>query len=251
MLIGLGGFRVPLVKSLLLVSRTGHHILSLDLKYDGSGPFYTGGTLPVRSSPGKDQLCLALHSLSQTLVTLKLQSIIIAPELFWPFRSSAQCTPTWPRLTSLIIEYAGYTPSGKYLFEPDPVWYDHGPTWGSPDYVRIKPVHELLNNLYQAAGQAAQHMPKLELMVLESDIWNAFDTLDEQGLPKSPGHLFIYHRQKAYTLWASSSEFWVDPDVQGIWEGVATKHGIPQCRITNKQHLNVSVVPSYLEGGHL
>ncbi|RDW93014.1 uncharacterized protein DSM5745_00336 [Aspergillus mulundensis] len=173
---------------------------------------------------------------------------MVAPELFWPLDPPANYRPSWPRLTSVIIDYVNYTASGRYLFDPDPEWYELDPTWGRRDAPRIKPVHGLLNDLYRAAGRAAQYMPKLELMLLESDIWNQPDTVDEYGERKSPGHLFIYRRDRAYVLWASSSEFEIDPNVREVWEEVARKHGIPQCLILNQRQDQVSVHPNYFDG---
>ncbi|KAL8916579.1 MAG: hypothetical protein Q9172_006244 [Xanthocarpia lactea] len=81
--------------------------------------FYPMSAL-LPSEPLVDHLSRAIYTLSQSfsLTSLKLQDIIISPELYWPSNSSA--SPAWPNLRHHDVEFHMATPDGNWYFVRDP-----------------------------------------------------------------------------------------------------------------------------------
>lgn len=219
----------------------------LHLEYRCDPPLNENKIPPKRSEAGKDALCLALHRLSQQLVTLELEEITIGPELFWPPETQKNSPPQWPKLTRLMITYMSATPSGHWLFERDPrcpIWnQEDEPTFeeiaeGQSDHYvpamedypadrfRSKPL-PLMNEIYKAAGLAAQHMPLLKDMAMAAQIQGTFIEV-RQG---SAEHLFRYTRETARVKWVGVSEFHPTKEVMDIWKGVGREHGLDRVQI--------------------
>ncbi|GES63345.1 hypothetical protein ATEIFO6365_0007003200 [Aspergillus terreus] len=219
----------------------------LHLEYRCDPPLNENKIPPRRSEAGKDALCLALHRLSHQLVTLELEEITIGPELFWPPGTQKNSPPQWPKLTRLMVTYMSATPSGQWLFERDPrcpIWnQEDEPTFeeiaegqfdhyvpAREDYpvdrFRSKPL-PLMNEIYKAAGLAAQHMPLLEDMAMAAQIQGTIIEV-RQG---SAEHLFRYTRETARVKWVGMSEFHPTKEVMDIWKGVGREHGLDRVQV--------------------
>jgi hypothetical protein len=159
---------------------------------------------------------------------------MIGPELFWPQHAGNQ-TPYWPNLTEINLKYAPATPSGTWLFERDPRWKDLTPDYdddppradgpGSNAINRFRTVaNGDINELYVAAGLAAQQMPRLRNMTLCADIRDSGEGLG----PVIDGdiqHWFKYNSRLARVTWVSNTKFHVAPEVREVWNAVAQSHG--------------------------
>ncbi|KAL2818074.1 hypothetical protein BJX63DRAFT_83196 [Aspergillus granulosus] len=226
----------------------------LDLNYRGWPPMDPNFPPLVRSDPGNDALSIALHCLSQQLVTLSLSDIMISPELFWPPGSTTESPPSWPKLMSYRLEYTMATPSGDWLFERDPRWVDSDwsreidlelrlpePKLPAPqdrldDSWRTKPVQGLMTEFYRAASTAARFMPRLERMVLHAQL-DPGARNDPEGVILDAGHWFMYDRARGYATWAGSGEFHLTEDIREAWRSIGTQHGNPVLRIQNEGYL--------------
>ncbi|KAL4884025.1 hypothetical protein BJY04DRAFT_215903 [Aspergillus karnatakaensis] len=234
----------------------------LYLTYVGDAPLDPCFPLLIRSTPGNDPLCLSLHNLSLQLISLTLYEIMIGPELFWPSQESTtgQRPQIWPLLTSLNVTYTLASPSGEWFFDRDPMWpptsprpdtYDSDDS-GNTEYMpalqdrykdcwRTRPVHTMANQLYRAAGKAAQNMPKLKLMVLAPQLsyW-AYGR--RHGKIRAAGHWFMYERiagesKRGRAIWAGSAEFHPEKDVCAIWKEVGRRHENMDTVIQNEGYL--------------
>ncbi|KAK9856692.1 hypothetical protein MYU51_000535 [Penicillium brevicompactum] len=199
----------------------------LDLSYPGPTPS-DDETLdpPPRSASGKDILSLALHKLSHQLKSIDLRNIMIGPELFWPAIAN-QCIPMWPNLTTFVMDYQPATTSGEWLFENDPAWDEKVDEPWSPSETPISPgrfrtlPNAKLDELYCAAAQAAQRMPRLRCMRLEAGIGRSW--IKESFGP--PVHTFEYNAIRGQAIWTSSSEYHLAGHVRSAWDAVAKSHG--------------------------
>ena len=198
----------------------------LDLSYPGPTPS-DDETLdpPPRSAPGKDILSLALHKLSHHLKSITLRSIMIGPELFWPANTNQRIS-TWPNLTTFVMDYQPATTSGEWLFENDPAWDERVDEPWSPSETPISPgrfrtlPNAKLDELYCAAAQAAQQMPRLRCMRLEAGIGRSW--IKESFTP--PVHTFEYNAIRGQAIWTSSSEYHLADHVRRAWDAVAKSH---------------------------
>ncbi|RAH64325.1 uncharacterized protein BO66DRAFT_464752 [Aspergillus aculeatinus CBS 121060] len=239
----------------LTVSNWPSTIQHLCLEYPGLPP--ADGHFPPlrRSEPWADPLSLALNHLTQQLVTVELDKIMIGPEFFWPpLHHPYSAPPRWPRLTSLKLVYQAVTPSGQWLFEKDPRCqpysssqredvYECGtredprtpaPQDRYPDAFRSKPA-DLLNDLHRAAGQAAQHMPTLKTMFLQAipqlyppgmaHLHTEAATESHPSPAHDTGHWFRYDRGRSTATWVSSGKFSLLADTVNTWRQVGALHG--------------------------
>ncbi|KAK4069550.1 uncharacterized protein Triagg1_6974 [Trichoderma aggressivum f. europaeum] len=181
------------------------------------------------SSEGEDGLSKAFHTLSQRSQTLHIDGIIVSDELFFPRTLSAHMAePRWERLVTFHLCYPPVTPSGEWLFIPDPNASDDSEdeTPMFNDWISITASQEptsrrciatpAMQQFYMAAGRAALQMPALEWMTLDAGLGG----YDEYW------HKFWYHAKKstAKALWTSSSGFIPDDDVLECWRKVPRKY---------------------------
>lgn len=145
-----------------------------------------------------DPLSLALHRLSLLsphLTTLRISgALTIDPSLFWPPPppDGGGSTPSWPSLTTLIIQFSMATPDGDWYFtgtpqvppdddndsdadslDSDPAW-DFGASSSRTSaraiaagmyparWFRRTPDAARINPLFLAVARAAARMPRLE-----------------------------------------------------------------------------------------
>ncbi|KAJ5757708.1 uncharacterized protein N7511_006402 [Penicillium nucicola] len=218
-------------------------LTDLLLRYEGYPPWDQSFPAVKRSEPSADPLSLALHRLTQQLETVDLAPIMIGPELFWP--AATKSIPYWPNLINIRVRFSAATPSGKWLFERDPRWRDVSPSrypapaWFEgepPSEKRINPFRTMpnkeLNELYIAAGRAAQQMPKLQNMTLWAEIMNFGDGLEEV-IEQASDHWFQYTSSSAKATWICTSEFHVAPEVRQVWDAVAKSHRRSHLTIEN------------------
>ncbi|KAL2823009.1 hypothetical protein BJX63DRAFT_426833 [Aspergillus granulosus] len=93
-----------------------------------------------------------------------------------------------------------------------------------------------MDDFYRAAGTAAQFMPKLELMVLQAQLYTSPPS-DPDGVIVQAGHWFMYDRFQMYATWAGSGEFHPADDVRETWKAVGRNHGIPNLCLQNEGYL--------------
>lgn len=217
------------------------------MNYTGSNtPVRQNISPPIRSVTGKDSLSLALNALSQQLETIRLSSISIGPELFWPPTQTNQ--PYWPRLSHLKLGYKVYTPSGEWLLEKDPRAREllpndfaaHTPSSNSDaeeiapqDYIesyltRSKP-RDTLDSIYLAAGHAASKMPQMKTMKLKPAVPIIHGLYHILG--HYPSHEFNYDRPSGTAAWTGSSEFHITERIHEVWDAVAKSHGHVQVTV--------------------
>ncbi|KAK0757376.1 hypothetical protein N5P37_010098 [Trichoderma harzianum] len=181
---------------------------------------------PTLSSEGEDGLSRAFHILSQRLKELHIDGIIVSKELFYPRTLSVHMAePRWERLVTFSLSYPPVTPSGEWLFIPDPNASDDSEDEVN-DWLSITSSQEprserciatpAMQQFYIAAGRAALQMPALEDMMLDAGLGEG----DEYW------HKFWYHakRSTAKALWTSSSGFVPDDDVLECWRKVPRKY---------------------------
>ncbi|KAL7903934.1 hypothetical protein GGI35DRAFT_464750 [Trichoderma velutinum] len=177
------------------------------------------------SSEGEDGLSRAFHILSQRLKTLHIDGIIVSDELFLPRTLSAHMVePRWERLVTFHLSYPPVTPSGEWLFIPDPNASDDSEDeessmfWAPKQEPRSKRciATSAMQQFYIAAGRAALRMPALEWMTLDAGLGGDYEYW----------HKFWYHakRSTAKALWTSSSGFVPDDDVLECWRKVPRKY---------------------------
>lgn len=168
------------------------------------------------------------------------------PELFWPPGIDSTSPPHWPQLKTFTLTFTAATPSGQWLFENDPRCGEYtldledpilrhedvtlpAPQDYWPDEFRTKPA-ESINDLYLAAGRAAQHMPKLEVVLLESEPQIGSKVFREM-FRDGPSHWFRYARSKSSATWAGTGKFHPSQDVLDAWKSASTAHGNPRLEI--------------------
>ncbi|KAL6697247.1 hypothetical protein J3F84DRAFT_368412 [Trichoderma pleuroticola] len=181
------------------------------------------------SSEGEDGLSRTLHILSQRLKTLHIDGIIVSDELFFPRTLSVHMTePRWERLVTFHLCYPPVTPSGEWLFVPDPnasddsedenAMFSHWVSISSDQGPRSDRciAAPAMQQFYIAAARAALQMPALERMTLDAGL----------GGECEYWHKFEYRatRSTAEALWASSSGYVPDDDVLECWRKVPRKY---------------------------
>ena len=84
---------------------------------------FTPESVIYPEDPSIDHLSCALHSLSlaTNLRSLKLDNIVISPDLFWPTSPNTSPIPTeWPNLHTFAVIFQMTSPSGQWYFIRDP-----------------------------------------------------------------------------------------------------------------------------------
>ncbi|KAI1502240.1 hypothetical protein F5X99DRAFT_427381 [Biscogniauxia marginata] len=164
---------------------------------------------PSEAKP--DELSQSLGVLSQRLRNLDLYEVVVSDELFLQHDlASEMASPAhWARLENFSLYYPPVTPSGQWLFYPDP---------GVPDGQRATTVADpAIQCRYLTAARAALEMPLLKNMTLVTQ-------LERDG----DWHKFWYHRDAkgnvAKALWTSSSGFVPEGEVLAAWREVPRKH---------------------------
>ncbi|KAL7961210.1 hypothetical protein V8C34DRAFT_274062 [Trichoderma compactum] len=213
------------------LSQINHPIDSFHICDDSYGAMSRSQSPPAAtlSSEGEDGLSRAFHILSQRLKTLHIDDIIVSDELFFPRTLSAHMAePRWERLVTFHLCYPPVTPSGEWLFIPDPNASDDSEDENSmfSDWISLTSNQEprserciatpAMQQFYVAAGRAALQMPALEWMTLDAGL--------AEG--NEHWHKFWYHakRSTAKALWTSSSGFVPDNDVLECWRKVPRKY---------------------------
>ena len=87
---------------------------------DPSNEYFAPPSALLPSAPPIDHLSRALYhfSRSSSLCSLKLDSIAISPELYWP--ADIQIPPTWPNLRHHHVEFNMTALDGTWYFIRDP-----------------------------------------------------------------------------------------------------------------------------------
>jgi hypothetical protein len=188
----------------------------------------------------EDPLSSSLRSFSQQLTHLCLEDIVVGKELFWPSNSNdddndddGSQLPHWSNLTLFYLTYTTTTPSGQWYFERDPNASededddDDDENYDSdsmedylmppeedrfPNLFRTKPSPQLMNDFYVAAGRAAQQMPKLKVMLLDTK--------------SGSGHSFRYEvsGSTATAEWSGMTGFEPEERLLQVWREVARRH---------------------------
>ncbi|OQE06141.1 hypothetical protein PENVUL_c019G03325 [Penicillium vulpinum] len=202
--------------------------------------------LPTISGRGKDSLSLALSNMSQQLQYMELDTLMVGPELFWPPTKVGQLC--WPKLTTFKLSYTSATPSGDWLLEEDPRWKEFESSesdleemepWelALPHYLRLEKIRtkptNAVNEIYLAAGRAAQYMPRLRTMSLRSLAEHEHPSGLQHVFERHAQHWFCYERSEGKATWVSSGEFHATKDVREVWNMVAKSHGHDQITIEN------------------
>ncbi|KAL8730717.1 MAG: hypothetical protein Q9166_003909 [cf. Caloplaca sp. 2 TL-2023] len=88
--------------------------------HDPSNQYFSPPSALIPSAPSTDHLSHALHTLSQSsnLTSLRLDTIVISPDLYWPANPSTP--PTWPSLRQFDVQFHMTTPGGEWYFIRDP-----------------------------------------------------------------------------------------------------------------------------------
>ncbi|CAI7589407.1 unnamed protein product [Penicillium viridicatum] len=191
----------------------------LRLEY-GAIPRY-GTNFPPLANPPPKSMCLTLHRLTQQLKTVDLAQIMIDPEFFWPVNANGT-TPYWPNLIKIGISYRYaanvlYGPLQTLAQDSSRISRD-GSVVPHDDQQQILPrrlLSKQLDKLYLAAGRAAQHMPKLDLMDLDISISNS----------SGSEHYFKYDATSGTATWTRSSDYRPPNEVQEAWDVAARGHG--------------------------
>ncbi|KAJ5932539.1 hypothetical protein N7516_007028 [Penicillium verrucosum] len=175
----------------------------LRLKYEASQRY--GMNFPPPANP---HLCLALHRLTQQLKTVELSQIMIDPELFWPANAN-DTTPSWPNLIKIDISYK----------RARNMRYGRLQTFAGEQHLSSgRPSSKQLDELYLAAGRAAQYMPRLNSMNLDISISNS----------SGSQHYFKYDATSGTATWRRSSDYRPPNEVQEAWDIAARGHGHAQ-----------------------
>ncbi|OQE44354.1 hypothetical protein PENCOP_c002G08363 [Penicillium coprophilum] len=192
----------------------------LDLRYQVQEPY--SQSLFVPFNPRPNPLCLALHQLSQRLELVDLSQIIIGPELFWSVDAS-NTGPFWPRLTKFTASCSYFSAYGCGHLDKSIKLDEDASSVSSDDSVEVPDDQEhllyqqkdRLDEVFLAAGRAAQHMPRLNSM--EIDI----------GTLRVPAFefCFSYNARLGTAAWKNFSEFCVSNEVQQAWDLAAKNHG--------------------------
>ncbi|KAM6478239.1 hypothetical protein HDV62DRAFT_382848 [Trichoderma sp. SZMC 28011] len=217
------------------LSRINHTIDDFDICDDSYSSMSRSQVPPTTtlSSEGEDGLSRALHILSQRMKTLYVDGIIVSDELFFPRTLSVHMVePLWERLVTFHLCYPPVTPSGEWLFVPDPNASDDSEDENEiiNDWMSTTSSQEprserciatpAMQQFYIAAGRAALQMPALEDMTLVAGLDVGLGVDDEYW------HKFWYHaeRSTAEALWTSNSGFVPDDDVLECWRKVPRKY---------------------------
>ncbi|KAJ5496511.1 hypothetical protein N7463_008498 [Penicillium fimorum] len=199
----------------------------LDLRYEATPPPADNLSAPLNPIP--DFRCRALHELTQQLQSVDLSQIIISPELFWPGDAS-HTTPFWPILTKFAASYRYFPPHGSSPFGESQTVDEYSSPVSSDDSIEQsdelqqslypRMLRKYLDELFLAAGRAAQRMPRLNLM--EIDI----------GTLRVPAFecCFRYDAILGTATWTTFSEFRLSNEVQEAWDFAAKSHGHAQIR---------------------
>lgn len=207
----------------------------------------------------EDPLSSRLRDFSQQLTAIHLEDIVVGKELFWPIAPKDDTQlPSWPKLTSFRLQYTITTPSGGWYFERNPAEEGEDADGGGdsdledqysrmqehlrppledrfPQSSRTKVSSELINEFYVSAGRAAQRMPKLKYMHLE--------TSSGQGR-----HWFQYEvkGKTATATWADMILFQPEERVLEVWRDAARQHTGSESNLEVKlQDLSVPYTGSY------
>ncbi|KAJ5951931.1 uncharacterized protein N7479_010344 [Penicillium vulpinum] len=200
----------------------------LQLRYEAKPPYSENCSTPLTTGP--NSVCLSLYQLTQQLESVDLFQIMISPESFWPVDAS-NTTPFWPTLRKFVASctYApadGYSPlNGCLKLDKDSSPVSQHDSVEASDNQEQSQFRQLLiknmDEVFLAAGRAAQHMPKLSLM--EIDIGTFF-------LPDSR-YSFMYDASSGTATWTTSSEFCISNEVRDAWDIAAQGHGHGHCQI--------------------
>ncbi|CRL29363.1 unnamed protein product [Penicillium camemberti] len=159
-----------------------------------------GVASPPLANPAPKSMCLALHRLTQQLKTVELSQIMIDPEFFWPADAN-DTTPSWPNLTEIHI---GYRVSRSGSVEP---------RRGQQQIPSRRQLNKRLDELYLAAGRAAQYMPRLNSMDIAI-----------VNLPRT-WYCFGYDATSGTATWTTSSDYRPSNEVREAWDVAARGHG--------------------------
>lgn len=87
---------------------------------DPLNQYFSPPSALLPSAPSTDHLSLALHtfSLSPGFTSIRLDPIIISPDLYWPANPSAP--PIWPVLRQFHVVFNMTAPNGTWYFVRDP-----------------------------------------------------------------------------------------------------------------------------------
>ncbi|OQD60687.1 hypothetical protein PENPOL_c021G10365 [Penicillium polonicum] len=179
-----------------------------------------GANLPPLANKS---MCLALHRLTQQLKTVDLSQIMIDPEFFWPVNANGT-TPSWPNLIKIDISYryAGnllYGPLQTFAQDSSKVSRDGSVVPRDDQQIPSRRLlSKQLDELYLAAGRAAQYMPKLDSMDLDISISNS----------SGSQHYFRYDATSGTATWMRSSDYHPSNEVQEAWDVAARGHGHAQ-----------------------
>ncbi|KAJ5355942.1 hypothetical protein N7517_010551 [Penicillium concentricum] len=197
----------------------------LDLRYEAMPPLADNFSAPF--SPIPDFRCRALHQLTQQLESVDLLQIMIGPELFWPSDAS-HTAPFWPILTKFTASCRYLPPYGFIPFgesrkldeSSSPVPSDVSLEQSDEQRQNLYPrmLRKYLDELFLAAGRAAQCMPRLSYM--EIDI----------GTLRVPAFEFCfrYDATLGTATWTTFSEFCLLKEVHEAWDVAAKSHGHAQ-----------------------
>lgn len=164
-------------------------------------------------------MCLALHRLTQQLKTVELSQIMIDPEFFWPADAN-DTTPSWPNLTEIHIGYR-YGRNMIYgsidTFARDSLRVSRSgsvePRRGQQQIPSRRQLNKRLDELYLAAGRAAQYMPRLNSMDIAI-----------VNLPRT-WYCFGYDATSGTATWTTSSDYRPSNEVREAWDVAARGHG--------------------------
>lgn len=186
--------------------------------------------------------------MTQRLENVYLSQIMIGPEVFWPADAN-NITPFWPNLLKFSMSYT-YTPSSGFNPVRGTLGSEGDLSPGSPDSYpdatddSVEPpdnkqqspilrlVSKNLEELYLAAGRAAQHMPRLSSMDLDVCIFHS----------PSTQYYFRYDATLGTATWMRSSDYRVSNEVQEAWDVAAKGHGHGQI-CTEVRSLDSSLCP--------
>ncbi|CAI7582851.1 unnamed protein product [Penicillium discolor] len=193
----------------------------LRLECEASQPY--GVNFSPLSNPAPKSMCLALHQLTQQLKTVDLSQIMIDPEFFWPVNANGT-TPSWPNLTEIKIRYryAHNLLCALESFARDSSRVSRNGSVGPRDDRQETSSRRLLSKqldeLYLAAGRAAQYMPRLNSMILDISI----------SYPFGSHHYFRYDATSGTATWTRSSDYHPSDEVQEAWDVAARCQGNAQ-----------------------
>ncbi|OJJ74820.1 hypothetical protein ASPBRDRAFT_27815 [Aspergillus brasiliensis CBS 101740] len=156
---------------------------SLELSVKGDRECSLWLHVDTRSQPvtyldpnGLDILSIRLHTLSMRLGELTLTHIRISKALFWPSTQGSTNASYWPNLERLqVLKMPPYNIDGSLLLglrAPLRVeqlfqgWLSDDFSTNTPTDQREYIKSDQMGVLYQAMGQAARHMPRLQIMRL-------------------------------------------------------------------------------------